>query len=479
MIESFKERFAHAIAWSAGVKILSQALSIGIGIFLARLLTPEDFGLIAMVLVFTGIAGLLSDVGLGSALIQRQDLNEIHYVSVFWVNFGLGCALALTLYLSSTLMADFYGRHEVEAIIKVLSLSFIIGALALVHRQVLVKSLKFKQLALADFFGMIISGTLALGLAYKGFGFWALVWQQVVHQFTTYSIVTLQSNWKPTFSFQLSALKELFGFSLFVFLTRLLQYGADRLDKLLTGKFLGADSVGILDKSQSMMLFPLQNISHTIGSVMFPALSSLNGDLERVKKVYLKCIEAIAFLTFPMMVGMFSVSEYFVVGVLGSHWSGLIFVFQILCFAGLINSIATVTGSVYLSQGASKLQLKVNLLTRPLVLIFVVIGLSWGVEGVAIGIVLAAWVSGLLTISIMASLIGLELSRIFLVLLPTVLTSIFMGGVLHFMKLTVDYDDYLVGLLVQILVGVFSYITIAVVFRVNAFKLLLSVIRKE
>lgn len=479
MTTSFKERFVNALAWSAGVKALSQVLSIAIGIFLARLLAPEDFGLIAMVLVFTGVAGLLSDVGLGSALVQRQDLKHIHFVSVFWANVCLGGILALILYISSASMAEFYGRFEIESIVKVLSLSFVIGALALVHRQVLIKNLRFKQLALADFSGMIVSGIVALGLAYKGFGFWALVWQQMVHQFTTYIIVTIVSSWKPSFEFRLSALKELFGFSIFVFLTRLLQYGAGRLDKLLTGRYLGAESVGILDKSQSMMLFPLQNISHTIGSIMFPALSLLNGDLERVKRVYLKCIEAIAFLTFPMMVGMFSVSENFVFGVLGPHWSGLIPVFQILCFAGIINSIATVTGSVYLSQGASKVQFKINLFTRPLVIVSVVIGLAWGVEGVATGIVLAAWVSGIFTISIMATLIELKITKIIRVLLPIIFVSILMGGTLYLAELFYDFDSYLVALGSQIAIGVLIYLVLAYFLKLHALTLIMSIINRR
>jgi len=476
---NFKQRFLNALAWSAGVKFLSQAVSIAIGIFLARLLVPEDFGLIAMVLVFTGIAGLLSDVGLGSALVQRQDLDHTHFVSVFWANVCLGSVLAVILYAASAPMAEFYGRFEVEPIVKVLSLSFVIGSIALVHRQVLVKSLRFKELALADFSGMILSGVVAIFFAYRGFGFWALVFQQVIHQFATYFFVTAVSGWKPTLSFRLSALNELIGFSIFVFFTRLLQYSADRLDKLITGKFLGADSVGILDKAQSMMLFPLQNISHTIANIMFPALSSLKGDIDRVKDVYLKCIEAIAFLTFPMMVGMFSVSENFVLGVLGPHWSELIPVFKILCFAGVINSIATVTGSVYLSQGASKTQFKVNLFTRPLVIIFVVVGLAWGVEGVASAIVLAAWVSGVFTMTVMSSLISLKLISIFRILFPTFLVSIGMGIVLHFSDLLLTFESYLVALFTQVFVGIFVYLLFSYVFRISALKLVVDTLRKR
>ncbi len=180
-----------------------------------------------------------------------------------------------------------------------------------------------------------------------------------------------------------------------------------------------------------------------------------------------------------MMVGMFSVSENFVLGVLGPHWSELIPVFKILCFAGVINSIATVTGSVYLSQGASKTQFKVNLFTRPLVIIFVVVGLAWGVEGVASAIVLAAWVSGVFTMTVMSSLISLKLISIFRILFPTFLVSIGMGIVLHFSDLLLTFESYLVALFTQVFVGIFVYLLFSYVFRISALKLVVDTLRKR
>jgi O-antigen/teichoic acid export membrane protein len=297
-----------------------------------------------------------------------------------------------------------------------------------------------------------------------------LVAQQIANKFIVYFTVSMTSGWKPAIEFSVTALKELFGFSAYVFLTRLLQYAALSVDKLITGKYLGANSVGLIDKAQSMMLFPLQNISHTISGVMFPALSLLNGDLPRIRKIYLKCIEAVSFLTFPMMVGMFVVSESFILGVLGEHWSELIPIFQIFCFAGLINSIATITGAVYLSQGESKLQFRVNLVTRPLAIGCVIIGLSWGIIGVVWGIVIAAWISGIYAMMVAWKLIGLSRAAVLRVLFPIISLSFLMGTAVYLIGGMASSYGFLVTLLIQIISGGFIYLLAAVVSRMSALE---------
>jgi len=465
---SFKSQFINALAWNAGGKVFSQAFSIIIGIVLARLLTPEAYGLVAMVLVFTGLAALLADVGLGSALVQKQELLSVHFNSVYWCNLALGVTLAITLFTFSTQISGFYDQVEIKPIVQILSLGFVIGAASLVHRQVLVKTMSFKYLALADFFGMAGSGSIAIILALNGFGFWSLVCQQIANKVIIYIIVSWASGWKPKFEFSKAALEELFGFSLYVFLTRLLQYAAMRVDKLITGKYLGASSVGLIDKAQSMMLFPLQNISHTISGVMFPALSSLNGDLPRVRNVYLKCIEAVAFLTFPMMAGMFVVSEAFILGVLGEHWSDLVPIFQVFCLAGVINSVATITGAVYLSQGESKLQFRVNLITRPLVIVCVIVGFAWGITGVVWGIVVAAWISGIYTMMTAWALINLSWRVVVKVLLPIIGLTFAMSSVVYLAGHLASSYGFIVALIVQILTGAIVYLILSLLFRVKA-----------
>jgi PST family polysaccharide transporter len=478
-MSDFRGRVLKALSWTAGGKVVSQVISMGFGIALARMLTPDDFGLIAMMMVFTGFAGLLMDVGLGSALVQKKDVKEIHYNTVFWTNLGLGVGLCVFVSIASPFIAQFYGRTELADLGRVLSLQFVLGALALVPRQRLVKHLSFHVTAVADLLGMIVGGVAAIFMVIDGYGYWALAWQPVILRFVATCYIWGIARWLPRFIFSGSALKELFGFSLFVFATRFIQFATQKADKLLAGKYMGGDAAGLLDKAQSMMLFPLQNVSHTVGSVMFPALSLIQSDIERIRKVYMRSTQAIALLTFPMMAGIFAVADNFVFGVLGEQWAELVPLLQVLCLAGVARSIVTVTGSVYLALGRAKLQFKVNLLTRPIALSGVIVGLPWGVEGIVIGMTTATWINSLITLSIAGRLINLSLLELMLSFSRTLAAAVLMAiGIV-----LLDPVLYGVGPLgsfgIQVLAGGGLYVLFAFALRIKALTDVLDILKAQ
>ncbi|ARM84050.1 lipopolysaccharide biosynthesis protein [Marinobacter salarius] len=478
-MSEFKDKVLGALSWTAGGKATSQLISIGFGIALARMLTPDDFGLIAMMMVFTGFAGLLMDVGLGSALVQKENVTELHYNTVFWTNLGLGAALTVLIVLISPLIAGFYDREELTAVGYILSFQFILGALALVPRQRLVKRLNFSVVTIADLLGMIVAGVAAIIMVKLGFGYWALAWQFVILRLVATVYIWAFARWVPAFTFSKYALGELFGFSFYVFATQMIRYATQQADKLLAGRFLGGNAVGLLDKAQSMMLFPLSNVSHVVGSVMFPALSMIQNDKLHVRSIYMRCTQAIALLTFPMMAGMFAVAENFVFGVLGEQWGDLVVILRILCVAGIAISIVTVTGSVYLSQGMAKLQFKVNLLTRPIALIGVVAGLRWGVEGVAVGATAATLINTLITLHVAGNLIGLSLGTLLCSFFKTFIAAIMMSAVIMTSDSLLSGLDPLVRFFVQVLEGVIVYCAFAIILKVGALEDVKEVLREK
>ncbi len=452
---------------------------MGFGIALARMLTPDDFGLIAMMMVFTGFAGLLMDVGLGSALVQKKDVEEIHYNTVFWTNLGLGAGLCALVFTLSPSIAQFYGRPELTEVGHVLSFQFVLGALALVPRQRLVKDLSFQVTAVADLLGMVVGGVAAIFLVMEGYGYWGLAWQPVILRFVATCYIWGVARWMPAISFSSAALKELFGFSFYVFATRLLRFATMKADKLLAGKYIGGEAAGLLDKAQSMMLFPLQNVSNTVGSVMFPALSLIQSDKKRVRKVYMRSTQAIALLTFPMMAGIFAVAENFVLGVLGEQWSEMIPLLQILCLAGVARSIVTVTGSIYLALGRAKLQFNVNLLTRPIALAGVVCGLPWGVEGIVIGMTTVTWINSMITLSIAGRLIDLSLFELMASFSRTALAAIFMAGGIILLEQLLHGTGPLVSFLVQVLAGMVIYGFLAFALKIKALTDILGILANQ
>lgn len=477
---AYKNSVINALGWMAGGKIVGQFLSFGIGIVLARLLSPDAFGLLAMMMVFTGFASLLTNVGLGSALVQRMDVTDAHYSTVFWTNVGLGFTLALIVFYVSPWIAQFYGREELTDIGRILSLQFIINAVALVPRIRLVKSLTFSVLATADFVGMVVAGIAAIVMAEKGYGFYALAWQSLIVIFVALVIVWLYSRWLPDLSYSKSALLDLLSFSAFNFFNKLVHFFSQQLDKLLIGRFLGGEAVGLLDKAQSMMLFPLRNISHTVGSVMFPALSQVQEEKKRVGSIYKRSTHCIALITFPMMAGMFAVADTFVFGVLGAQWEGIIPVLRVLCIAGLANSIVTIVGSVYLSQGEARLMFMVTLYTRPLAIAGVVAGLyAGGLIGVVVGATIASFVNSIITLHMAGKLINLTVGALLGPLFKTLLLSVVMGGSVYLIGDLMSSQNSLFTFFVQVLSGSLIYLVLIFVFRPPAFEDILDLIRER
>ncbi|WP_273208554.1 lipopolysaccharide biosynthesis protein [Marinobacter subterrani] len=478
-MSDFRGRVLTALSWTAGGKMISQVISVGFGIALARMLTPDDFGLIAMMMVFTGFAGLLMDVGLGSALVQKKDVKEIHYNTVFWTNLGLGASLSCIVYFSSPFIAAFYGRNELIVIGHILSLQFTLGALALVPRQRLVKNLTFKVVVSADLIGMIVAGISAIIMVYAGFGYWALAWQPVILRMTATIYIWSVAKWLPSLAFSREALKELFGFSFYVFASTLLQYASRQVDKLLVGKYLGGDALGILEKARSMMLFPLQNVSNVVGSVMFPALSAIQSEKERVRSVFLRSTQGIALLTFPMIAGVYVVSESFVLGVLGEQWRELIPILKMLCFVGIPTSIVAVNGPVYLSQGKAKLQFKVKLLTRPIAIVCVLVGLQWGLEGIVLGVILSGWINSIITLKISGSLINLPLYVLIQSLAKALVCAVLMAMLLILADPYLASVSQITKLLIQIILGAIIYLTLVLLIRPPATTELIAMIRSR
>ncbi len=478
-MKNLRTKAVRASGWVLGSNVISQAISFCFGIALARFLMPDDFGLIAMVMVFTGLASLLSDVGLGAALIQKKDANKLHFNSVFWLNISFGCSLFVLLFLSSTWISVFYGRVEVGYICRALSITFIISALALVPRTIFMKGLQFKYIALAELVSMIVSGVIAVFMAVNDFGYWSLVTLKLSQVLVSTMLIWSFSAWRPTPCFSWHAIRELFGFSASIFGTNFLQYVTTNIDKLLLGRMLGGDVLGVYDKAQSMMLFPLRNISHVMGSVMFPSMSLVQTDTVRVKKIYLRSTQSIALLTFPMMTGLFVVADSFVLGVLGPHWTEIIPVLRIFCIAGVATSIVTVTGSLYQSQGAALLQFRVNMFTQPMRIIGVIIGIYWGVIGVATGYTVALVINSLITLTIATRLVNLRLATLILSLIPILLMSLVMAFMISAIQPVLNLESHLILFFVQIVIGVIIYWGGVVIVGLKAYEDVVNVLHEE
>lgn len=476
-MRDLKNKTVKGGAWSFVAKVVTQGISFILGVVLARLLVPDDFGLVAMVIVFTGFAEMLANFGIGSALVQKKEISDQHYSSIFVLNVVLGLILSLGFYASSEIIAEFYNRTELIEICRAMAVILVLASLSQVPRSILIRNMMFREIALSESAALLISGVVGVALAANAYGYWSLVLMIISRQALLLVFFFYASSWLPSLFFRWSVVGQLMNFSVYVFGTKTLQYISGNLDKMLIGRVLGAGGLGIYEKAQSMMLFPIQNISQVVGSVMFPALSSIQDDKKRVKSIYLRATSSIAIITFPMMIGLYLVSDLFVELLLGDKWLDIIPIIKILCFAGIATSIATVTGSVYLSQGAAQLQFKVNILMQGIKIISVIIGLEWGIIGVAIGYSSALMLNSFIAIHVAGRLIEMRLSELLFRLLPIFLVSLVMGVVVWSVR-ALNFDtSHLMMFIAQILCGVGVYVILLVITRLTAFADLTSTLK--
>ena len=461
-VANLKIKTVQGIGWSGISQIIRLILQFGIIAVLARLLTPNDFGLLAMVAVFANFVLIFRDFGLTAALIQRKELVEGHLSSSFWINVVTGFVLTLSLVLLSSAIASFYNESRLIPIVVVLASTFSISSFGIVQAALLAKELNFKPLAIIEILAVIISGIIAVILAFCGFGVWSLVWQSVISSFVIVVMLWCFSVWKPKFLFKWSRVKELLDFGLNLTGFNFVNYFNRNFDNLLIGKFLGSAPLGFYNLAYQLLLFPLSNISQVIGRVMFPSFSIIKDDKKRICDIYIKAASYIAAVTFPLMIGLLVTAPQFIRVIFGPQWDRSIFLVQIFALVGLIQSIGSTVGWIYQSQGRTDIMFRWVVFTVIINVVAFVLGLKWNIEGVTIAYLIATLLLAYPNLAIPFKLIDLKVGYFIMQFKSIILATVGMGGIvfiLRFFMENVKASD-LITLMACVFSGIVSYMGI-------------------
>lgn len=470
--ENIRHRTLQGIGWSGAQQVVQQLLKFVFTILLMRLLNPGDFGQVGMVLVFAGAAQLFSELGLGAAVVQRRELRPEHLDSVFWANIVAGAALTVLFAALAGPIATFYQLPSLRLLTAAISLNFIIGSFRVIQYSLLQRAMAFRELALVEAVAVLVSGVLAVGLALAGYGIWSLVVQLLTLNVTAAVLLWVMSSWRPSFSFRFRALRELFSFSLNLLGFSLFDYSVTRAGYLLIGKFIGAPALGIYSRADQLMLMPVTQVAAVISRVMFPALSAIQDQVERVKQIYLRAIRAISLFTFPVMLGLMVTARPFVLVLLGEQWAEVIPLLQVFCLAGITMSVGTTVGWIYTSQGRTDIMMRWGLFAGVVRVSAMAIGLRWGILGVAV-----AWVaSGYLILwypswAIAGRLINLRFPEMVRTLAGNFFCALGMAAALFLIGLAVP-DGWPLWLLLglQVTAGGVIYIVLVLLFRLRAWR---------
>ena len=393
--------------------MITQMITLGIGILLMRLIEPEEFGLLGMVAVFTGFMNVIANFGLTTSLIQKKEVDELDKSTVFYVNLAIGVFLTMLLFFGSTYIAKFYNTPELIPIAKYLSILFTTQAFGMIPSAMLRREMNFRLMFFMNLFSSVIASSLAIYLALHDFGVWTLVYQQLTASILTTLILLYIIRWYPKLIFSYNRLKQHMGFSLPLIGSKSLNYWGRNADNLLIGKFLGSDALGIYSKAYALMMLPLTKISSVISSVMLSSFSLIQDDKERIKTIYLKISRVIAFITFPMMGILFVVAKPLVSFAFGDRWMDIVFIFKILSLAGAIGSIVTLNGNIFISQGKTTLMFKLNIIGSFITVMAFIIGVQFGINAVAIAFLISVLIKLFPNLYFMGSIINLNIKEIF------------------------------------------------------------------
>ena len=369
------------------VAIVSQGLKFTITIaatsVMARLLTPNDYGLVGMVAFVTGFVSMYKDLGLSAATIQRAEINSEQISTLFWVNLLLSVGLALFTAAIAPLVAWFYGESQLTWITIVTAIGFIISGLAVQHEALLRRQMRYVALALSGLMSMVMGYVVGIIMAWNGFRYWALVASQLAVAATSTLLIFSFVRWTPGLPKRNTGVRSMikFGGNLTGFTT--INYFSRNLDNLLIGRVWGAQQLGLYSRAYQLMGLPIDQINEPIASVAVPSLSRLTDSPESYRKAYLRMLEKIALLTMPIVVLMIVSSDLIIQIILGSQWVGATQIFVLLGITGLFQPLANTTGWLLISQGRTHHMLQWGFIGGPIIMAAIVAGLPWGAVGVA------------------------------------------------------------------------------------------------
>lgn len=443
---------------------------------LARLLSPNDFGLVGIAMIVIGFVILFKDLGTSASVIQRKNLSESLLSSLFWVNAGFGIIATIVLFLISPLIGIIYNEPEVTSLLRVLSLTFLIAGFGIIHQAILERNIQFNKIAQMEMCATALGSVVGIVSAISGYGAWSIVYQVIVTTLTTTILLWAFCRWRPRAIFHMNEVREISNYSLNLTGFNIFNYITRNADNILISYFLGPEALGYYNLAYRLMLYPLMNVTWIFNRIMFPIYSQLQDDNARFRKVYLKTVGAIAFVTFPLMIGMMALREPLVLAVFGEKWRPVILLILILAPVGMVQSIRATTGAIFQAMGRTEWLFRWGICTGILTVLSFIVGINWGIIGVAVAYAIVTAVLLYPHLAIPYSLINLPVRDLVTVLWRPVLSCLVMLVLISIVRIAFSPSvpvGFTFGALVSF--GAIVYIFMSWVINPNQLKTVLAV----
>lgn len=474
--QSLKSRATKGMFWTATEKIFLQAGQFVIGIVLARLLMPEDFGLIGMLSIFISISQTFIESGMGSGLIQKKNIKDVDYSTVFVFNLIVSVAFYLLLFFTAPLIADFYKMPQLALLTRILALNIIINALVIVQRSKLKIALDFKSLAVTNVISVLVGGAFALIFAYWGWGVWALVIQTIVGSVVSVALLWAFAGAGLSMKFSRESFKALFGFGSKLLISGLYGQLFNNLYNIVIGKTYSASELGFYTRSKAFAEMTSGTVTSILYQVTYPILASLQDDKERMISIYRRLIRMTSFFVFPAMTLLALLSDPIIRVLLTDKWAGVIILLQWMCFARIFYPISVINMNILNAVGRSDLYLKVDLSTLPLMILALVITLPLGVKAMVIGHVIVSFISFFINAYMPGKIFGYggwqQLQDMILIIFATICMAFIVWISVLFIKVLI------LKLIIGVVVAIISYLYISYLLRLPEMEELKGLVLK-
>ncbi len=457
---TLKQQVISGVKWVVLANIFGQVISLISTVILARLLTLDDFGLFAILMIFVSFLSMFVGMGSSAAIVHMDNPSDKLLSSIFYFNVFSGALFCIILIILSGSISIFFENPEIEELLRWLSLSFVIGSFTGVQGALFIKKLNFKTLTIIGLIANVASLIIGIIAAMKGLGVYSLIIRIMAGTILSAILTWNISQWKPKLVFSIEELKKVFHFTTNLTGFTFINYFSTNFDNFLIGKFLGASSLGIYNMAYNIMLYPLQNISSVLIKVLFPAFSRIKNDNEKFKKGYLRVIFFIALVSFPLMTGLMATSDIFVSVVFGEKWHNLATLLLILAPVGMMQAIRRTLGSIFMAKGNVKTMFRIGSINAVIIVISFIVGIPFGTEGVALSYTIANIIISYPNLAISWRQIDLSVREGLSEIFPIFLFSIIMGlGVVFLGRIFEDYiENQIIRLIIMIFSGMIIYL---------------------
>lgn len=362
--QSLKQKTVKGMGWSAIDQISRSGIQFLVGIILARLLSPDEYGLIGILTIFTTIFIFICDSGFTIALVRKKEVQDEDYSTVFYINLVLSIIMSAALFFSAPLIAAFFKRPELVSLTQVMSSIVIINALGIVQRARLTKAINFKTQTKITLISTISSGVVGISMAYSGYGVWSLVGQQITSQSLNTILLWINNKWLPKLVFSIQSFREMWAFGWKLLVSGLIDSAWTQIYQVVVGKFYAPETLGLYTRAKQFSQMFSTNLTNVVQRVSFPVLSSIQDDRERLKKAYQRVIRATMLPTFVLMFGMAACAKPMILFLIGEKWIGCVGFLQIICIYGSLYPLHAINLNMLQVQGRSDLFLKLEIIKK-------------------------------------------------------------------------------------------------------------------